>query len=113
MRALGVALLLLALGPAATLGAEPTSKSDAPPAKVNINTASAAELEKLPGIGRHRAEMIVRVRGRGGPFRSVEELRALPRLTNKAFGKLKPLVSVGEPAPPQAAKPPAAKARVR
>jgi len=65
------------------------------------------ELEKVPGIGRARAEMIVRIRRKNGPFRQVEELRALPRLSEKTLKALTKLVSVSrcESRPGGAGKP--------
>ena len=45
-----------------------------PTAKININTATAEELETLPGIGEKRAADIVADREANGPFRIVEEL---------------------------------------
>ena len=61
---------------------------------LNINKVTAEELEKVPGIGRARAEMIVRIRQKNGPFRQVEELRALPRLSEKTLKTIRKLVSV-------------------
>src|SRR5690606_17317613 len=48
--------------------AEPTD------AKININTASAAELSQLNGIGKAKAEAIVQFREQQGGFKSVDEL---------------------------------------
>ena len=52
--------------------------AEAPPAApegaVNINTATAAELETLPGIGEKRAADIVADRAANGPFRIPEDL---------------------------------------
>ena len=42
--------------------------------KININTANALDLERLPGIGEKRAQDIVTYREEHGPFQSVEEL---------------------------------------
>jgi len=79
-----LSLLLLGLGAA-----------DQPPPKlIDINTATAKELEALPAIGEARAQMIVRIRERNGPFKQVEELRALPRLSEKQFEALRKLVTV-------------------
>ena len=61
---------------------------------LDLNAASAAELEALPGLGRRRAELIVRVRRRNGPFRSLSELRALPRFTRKMIDRLRPYLRV-------------------
>ena len=46
--------------------------------KVNINTASAAELETLPGIGEKRAADIIADREANGPFRIPEDLTRVP-----------------------------------
>ena len=58
--------------------AEIATPSEAPPAApegaVNINTATAAELETLPGIGEKRAADIVADRAANGPFRIPEDL---------------------------------------
>ena len=56
--------------------------------RLDLNQVGVKELEPLRGVGRSRAEMIVRVRERNGPFKSVEELWALPRLTKKQFAIL-------------------------
>ena len=42
--------------------------------RVNINTAGAAELQTLPGIGQVRAEQIVADREANGPFQTPEEI---------------------------------------
>ena len=46
--------------------------------RLDLNTVTAAQLRALPGIGPERAEMILRVRNKSGPFRSIEELIAIP-----------------------------------
>ncbi|SRR5579883_2868285 len=66
-----------------------------PQTPIDINTASAVELAQLPGIGPSRAAQIVRLREKNGPFRSVDELRALPRLSEKQFLELKKYTTVG------------------
>ena len=58
---------------------------DAGPDRVDVNTAPAAELETLPGIGEKKALAIVEYREANGPFRAVEELErvslAVPQVT--------------------------------
>ena len=66
-------------------------------APIDLNQATAKQLEALPGIGRDRAEMIVRVRERNGHYKSVEELWALPRLTKKQFAVLRKCLTVSDP----------------
>ena len=59
-------------------------------AAVNINTASSAELEALPGIGPAKAKSIVEYRQKNGAFKSVEELTvssAAPKAAQPAVKK--------------------------
>jgi len=66
-----------------------------PPAHpVNINTASAAELQKLPGIGPATARSIVRYRERNGPFRRVEELLIIRGISRSRLKALRPYITV-------------------
>lgn len=46
---------------------------------ININTASAAELQTLPGIGAKTAERIVEYRQKNGLFKKVEEILEISR----------------------------------
>jgi len=62
---------------------------------ININTASAAELESLPGIGAKTAARIVEYRQKNGPFKKVEELMNVRGVGEKNFLKLKPQLTVG------------------
>jgi competence protein ComEA len=72
--------------------AEPTST---PAVKlVNLNTASAAELKSLPGIGDVLAGRIVDYREANGPFRTVDQLREVRGVSAKLIEKLRPLVTV-------------------
>ena len=52
--------------------------AEATPDKVNINTASAEELDTLPGIGAQRAADIIADRAANGPFRITEDLTRVP-----------------------------------
>ena len=49
-----------------------------PGEKINLNTADALDLQRLPGIGEKRAEDIIAHREANGPFESVEELDEVP-----------------------------------
>lgn len=46
---------------------------------VNINTASAADLERLPGIGAKVAARIIEYRQKNGPFKKIEEILEISR----------------------------------
>ena len=62
--------------------------------KVNVNTASNAELQTLPGIGPVLAEAIINFRETHGMFQSVEELINVPRIGPATLERLRPLVEV-------------------
>ncbi len=62
--------------------------------KINLNTASQAQLEELPGIGPTYAEAIVAERQRRGGFTSVNDLRSVRGIGDKRFAELAPLVTV-------------------
>jgi competence protein ComEA len=61
----------------------------APGAKLNLNTATAAQLDALPGIGPAYAQRILDYRERNGPFRAVQQLRDARLLPNATYERLK------------------------
>ncbi|HEV2802623.1 MAG TPA: helix-hairpin-helix domain-containing protein [Pyrinomonadaceae bacterium] len=63
-------------------------------ARVNINTASRAELERLPGIGAGLAARIVEHRERHGAFRRVEHLIIVRGISERRFAALRAFVAV-------------------
>jgi len=63
-------------------------------ALVNLNTATPAQLDTLPGIGPKVATRIVEYRQKNGGFKKVEELMNVQGIGEKLFLKLKPLVTV-------------------
>jgi competence protein ComEA len=64
---------------------------------LNLNSASVAQLEALPGIGRATAERIVEYRQKNGAFKKAEDLMNVRGIGEKNFLKLKPLVIVPTP----------------
>lgn len=58
-------------------------------AAVNINTATPAELEALPGIGPAKAKAIAQYRQEHGAFKSVEELKNVKGIGDAVLAKLK------------------------
>lgn len=60
---------------------------------VDLNTATEAELDALPGIGPVTAGKIIESRA-GSPFRTVDELRERGLVGEKTFEKLRPLLTV-------------------
>ncbi len=62
--------------------------------KVNLNTATAAQLDALPGVGPSTAAKIVADREKNGPFRSADDLMRVTGIGAKKFDSLKDLISV-------------------
>jgi competence protein ComEA len=72
---------------AADGGGEPS-----PTAPLDLNTASAEQLDALPGVGPATAQKIIDYRQAHGPFRSVAELEAVPGIGPSKLAQLKGLV---------------------
>lgn len=62
--------------------------------RININTASRAELERLPGIGAGLAARIIEHRERHGAFRRVEHLIIVRGISQRRFETLRPFVTI-------------------
>lgn len=78
--------------PARTLTASGSAQKGSTP--VNINTATAEELQSLPRIGPAMAQRIIAWREAHGGFRSVDELDAVPGIGPSMLENLRPLVTV-------------------
>jgi competence protein ComEA len=65
------------------------STGDAGAGRINVSTASAAELEALPGIGAVIARRIIE----GRPYRSVEELDRVKGIGKRRLEEIRPLVT--------------------
>ena len=61
---------------------------------INLNLATAEQLETLPGIGPKVAERIIEHRTKNGGFKRIEDLMNVKGIGEKSFLKLKPLVAV-------------------
>lgn len=72
-----------------------SGKAALPAASLNLNTASAAQLQTLPGIGPKLAERIVAYRRQKGPFQKIEQLMKVKGIGRSKFAKLQPWVRVG------------------
>lgn len=96
--AFGAVLFLTLAAPAAASKTPPTHPID-------INAASAKELEELPGVGPTTAKAIIQFREKTGRFRRVEDLLAIRGISEAKLARMRPYITVG-PVPQKA---PAAK----
>lgn len=105
-RIVGAALVAIALlaAPAAAQDSGRAAAKAAASAPVNLNTATAAQLEALPGIGARTAALIVEYRQKNGSFKKIEELMNVRGIGEKAFLKLKPLIAITPPKSDRAAQ---------
>jgi competence protein ComEA len=71
---------------------DPTPATAGP---VDVNNASASELEALPGIGPAIAQRIIDYRETNGPFQAVEELAEVRGISDAMVEELRPLITLG------------------
>jgi len=76
-------------------GAAASPGAAAQPGKIDLNTATAAQLDTLPGVGPSTAGKIVSDRTENGPFRTVDDLMRVPGIGPAKLEALKDLVTVG------------------
>jgi competence ComEA-like helix-hairpin-helix protein len=72
----------------------PEPEADHPGQRLDLNSASEAALDALPGIGPVLAGRIVARRARVGPYGRLEELLDVPGIGPRLFARLRPLVVV-------------------
>ncbi len=70
------------------------AKAAAEPGKININTAGAAELTTINGIGESRAADIIAYREQNGPFNSIEDIMKVPGIKDGMFARIKEQITV-------------------
>ncbi len=62
--------------------------------KININTATQADLVNLPGIGESTAQKIINYRKENGKFKKIEEVKNVKGIGENKFNKIKNLISI-------------------
>lgn len=65
--------------------------------KLDLNTATLSQLDRLPGIGPVIAERILELRKKSGPFKRIEDLMNIQGIGEKKFLRLKDLITVKPP----------------
>ena len=61
---------------------------------VNLNSATAAQIASLPGIGVKTAELVVQYRQKNGPFKKIEEIMNVRGIGEKSFLRIKDRLTV-------------------
>ncbi len=93
----GVEITLPPTPSSSTTGAVPADTGGTPlPQLIDINTATAAELEELPDIGEVLAGRIVAYREENGPFTRTDQLMAVRGIGPATYEGLRSLVITGE-----------------
>ena len=64
--------------------------------KININTASVVELQKLPRVGAKIAQRIIDFRKENGKFRRIEDIMNIKGIGEKTFLRMKDMITVGD-----------------
>ena len=88
--------LVALLGALALCATQPALGETSP---INLNTATAAELASLKGIGPAKAQAIVEHRDKNGQFKSVDDLKLVHGIGDKMLEQLRPQVVVSGAAP--------------
>ena len=95
MRRIHSARLLLLVLACVFLARPAFANKKQPPARpINLNSATSEQLQQVPGIGPVTAEKILKMRKLHGPFKSVNELRAIKGIGPKRLAKMKPYLTV-------------------
>lgn len=89
----GLVLLGTGRGAVAAGAASPGTEQ-----RIDLNTATASELAKLPGVGPAKAQAIVEHRSQE-PFTSTEDLRKVKGIGDKLYDRVKGQITVGDPVP--------------
>ena len=98
--AVGVALVFIASPVLAQRATKPPVAATAASTEVvNLNTATAAQIALLPGIGPKTADLVVQYRQKNGPFKKIEEIMNVRGIGEKSFLRIKDRLSVAAPKP--------------
>jgi len=84
--------LALATACAVALAAQAADPQPGLTGTVNVNTATAEELQLLPGIGAARAEALIELRKQRGGLKSLEQLKEVKGIGDASLERLRPYV---------------------
>ncbi len=95
---LAVALVTVLGGGAVMAEQAPAPGQATTQSLIDVNTATAEQLQTLPGVGPRTAERIIEYRRDNGGFKKVEDLMNVRGIGERSFLELRPLVTVGNAA---------------
>jgi competence protein ComEA len=75
-------------------------KKDLPAPPIDLNSASAAQLQQAPGIGPAPAKATITFREKNGPFQRVEDILAIRGISKQALDRMRPYLTVKPAATP-------------
>jgi len=84
--------LALATACAVALAAQAADSQPGLTGQVNVNTATAEELQLLPGVGAARAAALIELRKQRGGFQSLEQLKEVKGIGDASLERLRPYV---------------------
>ncbi len=89
-------LVILAMAAVSTVSLDAAEKQAAAGGDklININSADAAQLAKLPQVGPKMAQRILDYRKSNGGFKRVQDLMKVKGIGEKVFAKLQPLITI-------------------
>jgi competence protein ComEA len=61
---------------------------------ININSATATELQEIPGIGPVMSDKIIQYRSEHGLFRKLEDIKKVSGIGDKTYAKMKPYICI-------------------
>ena len=94
-----VAAIAVQARPVSAAPQQPAETKASAAAPLNLNTATAVQLEKLPGVGPRTAARIVEYRQKNGSFKKIEELMNVRGMGEKSFLRIKNQITVVPPKP--------------
>jgi competence protein ComEA len=97
-----------AIPPCRPSDALPSPAASSEPRPIGVNTATAQQLDTLPGVGPKKAEEILKLRARLGKFKKLSDLLRVRGVSAKTLQKWKGLIILDEPIPADVAAPGAA-----
>lgn len=80
--------------PTVMASGSPSNSADTSKGKINLNSASKADLQKIDGVGDKKADKILEYRQQHGQFKSVDELKNISGFGDKTIAKMKDQLAV-------------------